>query len=111
MVAPSQWLGKDSRAGYGGATEAGCRVQEKKRKAEDEAEEDLEGEEEDAAAVAEVPATDAVEPADDEVMHKAVMTRKDRVLYQSILNRQKAKRQKVKNLEKKRDALVKNAKA
>ena len=47
----------------------------------------------------------AEEGADQEAMKKASMPRKDRNLYQSILNRQKAKRQRVARLEAKRDSL------
>lgn len=42
--------------------------------------------------------------ADLEGMKKTMMTRKDRNLYQSILNRQKAKKQKVEKLEQRKAA-------
>ena len=55
-------------------------------------------------------ATDAqMAEADDIAMKKAVMKRKDRNLYQSILNSQKAKRQKISKLEQKRVSLAAQA--
>ena len=45
--------------------------------------------------------------ADTIAMNKASMKRKDRHLYQSILNRQAAKRQKITKLQQKRTALSK----
>lgn len=50
------------------------------------------------------PATSQAAAADLEGMKKAMMTRKDRNLYQSILNRQKAKKQKVEKLEQRKAA-------
>lgn len=80
---------------------------QQKRKAEREEDEDVEEEEQTrkkAKLESDAKAKEVLD-ADTVAMNKASMKRKDRNLYQSILNRQAAKRQKVTKLQQKRVAL------
>ena len=88
-----------------------CVLQEKRKATGEPAvEEDGRDEEAVAPGTAEAATTHAhLAEADDIAMKKAVMKRKDRNLYQSILNSQKAKRQKISKLEQKRASLAAQA--
>lgn len=56
-----------------------------------------------------VSSADADHDLDEEAMNKAVMSRKDRNLYQSILKRQKAQKETVRKLQTKRARLAEDA--
>ena len=88
-----------------------CVLQEKRKATGEPAvEEDGSDEEAVGRGTTKAAATEAqLAEADDVAMKKAVMKRKDRNLYQSILNSQKAKRQKISKLEQKRASLAAEA--